>query len=181
MLSPSFGEIDLDQIEPKSYRAIVQAWCDQREGRRFPLKEKIDPFVIPALAAHLLLYEIDGDDLIFRVVGDKVVTTAGVALKGKTLLQAMGDTTYTRIIERQLKECATTGVPLYSIHDFQLPGEFVNPLSRKAWRIALPYGDDQGVTRLLCYQLFSREISAASHEEIDFETLLPKTVFKIRL
>ena len=183
MLAPSFSRIAIDSIEPEIYREIVRAWSAQRAGRAFPPKEKIDPFVSPALAANLILYEVAAGELIFRVVGEKVVTIAGTSLKGKTLREAFGNTDYMRMIERQLHECAGSGVPLYSIHDFQLPTCGLPALAhkRKAWRIALPYGEGDQVTRLLCYQLFSEEIEPPFREGIDFAGLLPKTVFKIEV
>lgn len=181
MLLTGFGYIEIDEIEPRSYREIVAAWCAQRGDRPFPLKEQIDPFVVPILAANIILYEVAGEDLIIRLLGEKVVTNLGTGLKGRTLRQVLGDTDYTRTVERQLHDCAANGLPLYSRHDFQLPGEFVNPVTRKAWRIALPYGDEARVTRLLCYQLFSQDIETHAQKKIDFEGLLPKTVFRIRV
>ena len=181
MLAPTFSRIAIDDIEPKIYRDILRAWCAQRDGGVLPPKDRIDPFVVPALTANLILYEVAGEDLIFRVVGEKVLTTVGTSLKGKTLREAFGDTEYMRMIRRQLDECAATGVPLYSIHHFQLDSSvrFGATHSRKAWRIALPYGEAGRVTRLLCYQLFSQEIEPPFREDIDLVGLLPRTVFKI--
>jgi len=183
MLAPTFGRIAVDDIEPENYRVILRAWDAQRDGGPFPRIEKIDPFIVPALASNLILYEIKGEDLIFRVIGESVVTTVGTNLRGRTLRDSFGDTPYARMIERQLHECAATGVPLYSRHAFQLEAnaQFALPHARKAWRIALPYGEGGGVTRLLCYQLFSEKIEAPFQQGIDFESLLPKTVFKIQV
>lgn len=181
MLAPTFGRIAIDSIEPQSYREILRAWCAQRGGQPIPGKDRIDPFLVPTLAANLILYEVAGEDFIFRVVGEKVLTAAGTKLRGMTLRQVLGDRPYRHMIERQLSECAASGVPLYSRHDFQfVSGEpFAVPSARKAWRIALPYGEHGQVTRLLCYQLFSRELVLEPQQDIDFESLLPKTVFKI--
>lgn len=183
MLAPTFSRITVDSIEPEIYRGIIHSWCAQREGHAVPRKEKIDPFLVPALAANLILYEVAGRDLIFRVLGEKVVTTVGTSLKGRTLRGALGESDYVLMIERQLHECADSGVPLYSIHDFQLPeGEFAATThSRKAWRIALPYSEEGRVTRLLCYQLFSQAIEPPFQKDIDFAGLLPKTVFKVEV
>lgn len=181
MLAPTFGRIAIDSIEPQSYRHILHAWCAQREGEPIPGKEKIDPFLVPTLAANLILYEVADEDFVFRVVGEKVLTAAGAKLRGMTLRQVLGDRPYRHMIERQLSECAASGVPLYSHHDFQLGSDepFTVASSRKAWRIALPYGDEGRVTRLLCYQLFSKDITLQQPQDIDFESLLPRTVFKI--
>lgn len=178
-----FGKIAIGDVEPEAYRRILQAWCEQRGMARVPQVEKIDPFIVPSLAANLLLLEIDGETITYRVLGDKVVTAVGTGLKGKTLREVYGDTDYVAVIERQLLECAATATPLYSCHDFQLPdSSYDSPRQhRKAWRIALPYGEGERVTRLLCYQLFSRNIDVSFSKDIDFEKLMPKTVFKVEV
>ena len=177
----TFGRISIDEIEPEPYRAILRAWCAQRGDRPCPLKEQIDPFVVPALAANLLLMEVQGKTLTYRVVGEQVVTAVRDNIKGKTLKQAFGDTPYVRMVEHQLLECAASGIPLYSVHDFQLGDtSYGGPAqSRKAWRIALPYGEDDRVSRLLCYQLFSEAVEVHFRKDPDFAKLLPETVFKI--
>lgn len=177
---PSFGHIAIEDIEPASYQEILRTWCEQREGRAFPLTEKIDPFLVPSLVPNLILYDVQGPMITFRLVGEKVLTTAGTNPKGMTLIEAFGDTPYIRMVEVQLRECVRTGIPLYSRHDFQVQnGSLGTKHSRKAWRIALPYGTEERVTRLLCYQLFSEEIDLPARKDIDFDKLLPKTVFKI--
>ncbi|GAB4364975.1 MAG: hypothetical protein Kow00114_21930 [Kiloniellaceae bacterium] len=181
MLAPTFGRIAIDRIEPQSYREILRAWCAQREGQPIPEKDRIDPFLVPALAGNLILYEVSGEDFVFRVVGEKVLTAVGANLRGMTLRQALGDRPYRHMIERQLSECAACGVPLYSRHDFHIGDDASLSVShnRRAWRIALPYGEAGRVTRLLCYQLFSKDFTARAPQDVDFEALLPKTVFKI--
>ncbi|MEO3428378.1 PAS domain-containing protein [Pelagibius sp. CAU 1746] len=178
---PSFGHIAIDGIEPEAFRQILHAWRAQRGGAAFPPVGKIDPFLVPVLVPNLILYEVTGGAIVFRVVGENVVTATGGSLKGRTLVEAFGDTPYVHMVEGQLRECANSGVPLYSRHDFQLRDEtFAEAFhSRKAWRIALPYGEGGRVTRLLCYQLFSKEIETHFRKDIDFGALLPKTVFKI--
>jgi hypothetical protein len=180
---PGFGRIAIDGIEPDSFREILHAWCDQRDGAAYPPAGKIDPFLLPALVPNLILYEVTDSAITFRVVGEKVVTTTGGNLKGRTLVEAFGDTPYVHMVEGQLRECAASGVPLYSRHDFQLRDDTYKDAfhSRKAWRIALPYGEGGRVTRLLCYQLFSKEIETHYRKDIDFGELLPKTVFKIEV
>lgn len=187
MPAQTFGPIAVDDIEPESYRTIVRAWNDQRGDAPFPPKEKIDPFVVPALAANIILYEVAGKDLIYRIIGEKVLTAVGTKLRGHSLREAFGNTPYVDMIERQLHECVASGVPLYSRHDFQLApaAALAVPHARKAWRIALPYGEaageNKGVTRLLCYQLFSQTIEVAFKQDIDFAGLMPTSVFKIRI
>lgn len=178
-----FGEIAVGDVEPEAYRRILQAWRDQCGTARFPAVEKIDPFLVPNLAANLLLLEVTGETLTYRLLGDKVVTAVGTGLKGKTLREVYGDTDYVRIIERQLLECVASCRPLYSCHDFQLRDDGYGDTRqhRKAWRIALPYGDGERVTRLLCYQLFSQNIEISFRKDIDFESLMPKTVFKVEI
>lgn len=180
---PNFGRIAIADIEPDAFREILHCWCGQREGAAFPPVGKIDPFLLPALVPNVILYEVTDSAITFRVVGEKVVITAGGNLKGRTLVEAFGDTPYVHMVEGQLRECANSGVPLYSRHDFQLRDDTYQDAfhSRKAWRIALPYGDDGRVTRLLCYQLFSQEIETHYRKDIDFGALLPKTVFKIEM
>jgi hypothetical protein len=179
----SFGRIDIDGVEPEAYREILRAWCAQREGRRFPLKQRIDPFVVPSLAANIILFEVQGETLIYRVLGEKVLTALKADIRGKTPIEALGDTPYIRLIQQQLLECAATGTPLYSRHDFRLDDALPTGTSqsRQAWRIALPYGDEDRVTRLLCYQLFSETIEIHFRQDIDFAKLLPETVFKIEV
>lgn len=178
-----FGQIAIDEVEPEPYRRILQAWREQRGAARFPPPEKIDPFIVPYLAANLLLLEVSGETLTYRVIGDKVVTAVGTGLKGRTMREVFGDTAYIGIIEEQLLECVSSARPLYSRHDFELPGAGHDSvrLHRRAWRIALPYGDGDCVTRLLCYQLFSQSIDVGLRKEIDFEKLIPKTVFKVEI
>lgn len=180
---PAFGRIAIAEIEPAVYQEILHGWRAQRGGAAYPPIEKIDPFLVPALAGNLILYEVTESAITFRIVGEKVVTLAGKNLKGRTLADAFGETPYTQMVERQLRECADCGVPLYSVHDFQLRDEVYDDAvhSRKAWRIALPYGADGRVTRLLCYQLFSQQIETQFARDIDYGRLLPKTVFKIQL
>lgn len=183
MLAPPFGRIAIDSIEPEAYRGIVRAWCAQRDGRPFPERDKIEPFLVPSLSGNLILYEVAGRDLVFRVVGENVATAVGSRLKGKTLRQALGGSEYVQMIERQLHECAASGTPLYSIHDVQLPGRALPAAThgRKAWRIALPYGEGARVNRLLCYQTFSQEVEPPFQKDVDFAVLLPRTVFVIEV
>jgi len=179
----TYQRIAVDDLEPAPYRKIVRAWCEQRGEARFSPLEKIDPFVVPNLASNLVLLEVAGETLTYRVLGDAVVLAVGTNLKGKTLRQVYGDTDYVRVIEQQLLACAARGVPIYSNHDFQLPDDGVSGFGnhRKAWRIALPYGDEQDVTRLLCYQRFSQEIEISLRKDMDYAKLLPTTVFWIEV
>lgn len=181
----AFGSIATAEIKPKVYQDILGKWDAQREGRRFPQIEKIDPFLLPALVPHIILYDVSGPAVTFRIVGEGVVTTVGTNLKGKTLAEAFGNTPFVLMVEEQLRECAACGVPIYSRHDFQLKTNSSGPGDpnqiHEAWRLALPYGTGDRVTRLLCYQLFSQPIEPHIERKINFGTLLPSKVFKVEL
>lgn len=179
----SFESIALSEVEPESYRTIIEAWSKQRGDLPFPPAEKIDPFVVPALAPNVILLEVQDGTLIYRILGEKVITALKTSPKGRTITEAFGDTPYMRLIRSQLLECAASGMPLYSCHDFHLPenGQGLTGQTRKAWRIALPYGEPDRVSRLLCYQLFSDDIEVTWLQGTDFNQLLPKTVFKVQV
>ncbi len=178
---PVFERIAIGEIQPESYQEILGHWCDQRGGRAFPLRQQIDPFVVPTLAANIILFEVQDGRLIYRVLGERVITALKTDIRGKSPKEAFGDTPYIRMIEQQLLACAARGIPIYSCHDFRLEDPGYGSQSRKAWRIALPYGDDGCVSRLLCYQQFSTAIEFDYRQDINYEKLLPQTVFEIQV
>lgn len=178
---PEFGRISVDAIEPAAYREILRAWCAQRGDRPFPSRQQIDPFVVPALTANIILFEVRDDTIVYRVLGEKVIMATKGDLRGKTPQEAFGDTPYIRMVEQQLLACAASGTPFYSCHDFPMEDSAYGGHSRKAWRIALPYGDDGRVSRLLCYQRLSQAIETYTSRDIDYAKLLPKSVFMIEL
>lgn len=137
--------------------------------------------MVPALAGNIILFEVRDGTLVYRLLGEKVVMAMRSDLRGKTPREAFGDTPYIRMVEQQLLTSAANGTPIYSCHDFRLDNTAYGGHSRKAWRIALPYGDDGQVTRLLCYQQLSRSIETSVRRDIDYTELLPRTVFMVEV
>lgn len=147
----------LSDISDPRFRSLIEVWYRQRSGDLLiPHWRDIDPFAVPSLAGAVILFDVADDlDLAYRIVGEDVAAALGGNPKGKHPFDIVGDGAYGRFIVSQLHDCVLDRLPVFSQHDFRFEND---NLARQATRIALPYGETDRVSRLLCYQIFSREI-----------------------
>jgi len=166
--------IPIDDVMPPVFRPVLHAWFDRRATGTCPTTAAMDPFVVPALAAHVVLIQVEGEDYTYRIVGESIRQIVQEPLKGRSVRAVMGDTEYYRLVTAQFRMAVARRWPYYSIHYCLRPDD---QTQIGAWRIVLPYTDGERVTRLMNFQLF--DVKAGPGTEISAQDLLPRTVFWI--
>lgn len=148
------AHISIDDVAEAGFREHLRRWFGQRDAAGgVPERGLIDPFMVPALAESVILFEV-GQDLspTYRLTGEAMRRAVGRPTVGLTPHDLMGRTPYADLIVEQLRDCARAVQPIYSSHDFVVAHEDV---ARQSRRIAMPYGQDGQVNRLLCFQVVS--------------------------
>ncbi|ANK80253.1 MAG: hypothetical protein TEF_05200 [Rhizobiales bacterium NRL2] len=151
------AHISIDDVAEAGFREHLRRWFDQRDAAGgLPDRSLIDPFMVPALAESVILFEV-GEDLspTYRLTGEAMRRAVGRPTVGLTPYDLMGRTPYAELIVEQLRDCARAVEPIYSSHDFVVAQD---EIARESRRIAMPYGQDGKVNRLLCFQVVSEKL-----------------------
>lgn len=168
----SLATIALGEVVPPVFQTLLRGWFAQRPPGDCPPAAEMKPFLVPSLAAHVLLIEVDGDHYIYRLVGERIRDMVQEPLKGRAVRDVLGDTEYCRLVIAQFRLGVAHRWPYYSVHYCQRPDDSAQV---GAWRIALPYRQGDHVTRLLTYQIFDRNMRLG--DDIEARDLLPRSVF----
>lgn len=170
----TLDDIGIGDVHPLSFRPILDAWFRERGDAACPPVSAINPFIVPALAANVILLEVVGDSFTYRVIGDEIRKVVGRDLRNLTVRDFLGATPYARLMEEQFRRAADGGAPIYSVHHFRRQ---VDGLVLATRRIVMAYGEGDRVTRLLAFQT----IDDSPPGEISVPTLdlMSRTVFRL--
>ena len=86
-----YRRIGTGEIESPILRTAYAYWLNLRAGRRFPARGDIKPRDIAGLLRHICLIKVDGDDFIYRIVGDVIVVHFGLPLHNRRLSDLVYD------------------------------------------------------------------------------------------
>jgi hypothetical protein len=126
-------------------------WVERKGARRFPSRADIDPLDFDYLLGNIMLIDVVGDPLRFRVRlhGSNMVMRAGYDLTGK-FLDDLPIPEYRRYVIERCKGVVKTGAPLVVQHDRVLGGR---PQRYEA--LWLPFSSDgTRITMLSCALIY---------------------------
>jgi hypothetical protein len=108
-----FHDIAFDRIESPVLRSGYQYWLNKRGDRRHPARDDIRPREIAPLLRYLALIKIEGDDFIYRIVGDTIVMSYGIPLQNRRMSDlAYDEPGFGTFAVPLLRKVATTAEPV---------------------------------------------------------------------
>lgn len=108
-----------DDILTDRHRRLLLHWRSLiPAGRDIPPRRSFDPVDIPDLLSFLVLADIEGQELRFRVVGTEMTEAWGKDYTGQTLSQIMGGE-YHDFIRDLFDTCISSRAPVVSHSRFQ--------------------------------------------------------------
>lgn len=111
--SSIFHDISFDGIESAVLRAGYEYWQSKLDGRRYPARDDIRPREIAPLLRHVALIKVEGDDFVYRIVGDTIVLSFGVPLQNRRLSDLVFDEPgFGAYVVPVLEKIVSTGKPL---------------------------------------------------------------------
>jgi hypothetical protein len=86
-----FDTIGFDALESPVLKAGYDYWRSRCGTRRFPARADIRPRDIAPMLRHIALMKVEGDDFIYRIVGDVIVMSFSVPLQNRRLSDLVYD------------------------------------------------------------------------------------------
>lgn len=87
----AFQFVAPETLEATPIRIGLEYWCNRRGSRRFPSRADIHPRDFSAALQHMSLIKVDGDDFIYRIVGDAVVRAYDIPIQNRRLSDIVYD------------------------------------------------------------------------------------------
>ncbi|MGO8919192.1 MAG: response regulator [Stellaceae bacterium] len=141
-------------IEDPRLRRLFDYWLDRKGSRRWPARRDIDPLDLGYMLGHLMLLDVVGEPLRFRVRlhGTAMTETAGYELTGKWI-DELPISDYRTYVLARCEALVASGEPTVVHHNRVLDGK-----RRRYEALWLPFSDDgTGVTMLLCALFYQRD------------------------
>lgn len=111
--SSVFYDIAFSGLESEALRLGYDYWRSKCDGRRFPSRDDIRPREIASLLRYVSLIKVEGDDFVYRIVGDTIVMSYGVSLQNRRLSDLVYDEPgFGTFVIPLLRQVAETGEPL---------------------------------------------------------------------
>lgn len=145
----AFSFITLDDIEAPPLRTGLTCWQAVRGFRRFPARADIKPRDMMAALQHMSLLKVDGNDFIYRIVGDAIVRAYDIPLQNRRISDvAFDEPGFDVIVLPLFRKIVETGEPI------AIRGTTGHDVTRANFtdyeNVLLPLGpDDQTVDHLI--------------------------------
>jgi hypothetical protein len=108
-----FHDVAFSGLESPALRSGYEYWQNKRNGRRFPAREDIRPREIAPLLRYVSLIKVEGDDFVYRIVGDTIVMSYGVPLQNRRLSDLVYEEPgFGAFVIPLLRQVADSGEPL---------------------------------------------------------------------
>ena len=109
----AFRPIGFDDLDSAVLRSGYAYWRQQCGVRKFPAREDIRPRDIAASLRYISLVKVDGDDFIYRIVGDVIVMSFGIPLQNRRLSELVYDEPgFGIFVVPQMKKVMASGRPV---------------------------------------------------------------------
>jgi hypothetical protein len=140
--------------EDSVLHALLAFWERARGARPMPAKADVDPVRLGAkLLPHIMLIELVGERLRYRLCGTAVAEAAGADLAGKYVDELNPNPVYTRYIDGLYRRCIADGRPSYSESRYLAHASTVRRVTR---RLICPLSlDGATVTQFISAQTFA--------------------------
>lgn len=168
--------IAVGEVEPEGYRALAGSWIERTGDRLCPELEELNPFEVPALVGSIVLFDIDGEDIRYRLAGEHAMRELGRDIVGKRLADALRDPDYSALVFAILDFARREPAPYLVQHRFRRPADGLTIGTR---RLVLPYGRDGEVRRLQTYMLFEDGLRELRPGDVDITTVLTTAMIRI--
>lgn len=108
-----FHEIDFAEVACPVLRSGYEYWRSKCAARHFPTREDIQPREIAPYLRYVSLIKVEGDDFLYRIVGDVVVMSYAVPLQNRRLSDlAYDEPGFGCYVIPRLKRVRESGEPL---------------------------------------------------------------------
>jgi hypothetical protein len=109
----SFEFVALDALRASALRLGVEYWQAARGDRRFPTRDDIKPRDICGALQRMSLVKVEGDDFIYRIVGDAIVRAYDVPLQNRRMSDiAFDEPGFDVIVLPLFRKVVETGEPI---------------------------------------------------------------------
>lgn len=106
-------EVAIAELQSPILHKARQVWDGARGTRRFPAREDIRPKDLVGILNHVELIRIEGDDFLFRIVGDAIVQAFDFPLQNRRLSELERlDPGFAVIVRPRFRRVADSGEPL---------------------------------------------------------------------
>ncbi len=109
----AFNQIAFDSFTSEVLRSGYHYWLSKCGSRRFPSRDDIRPREIATSLRYISLIKVEGDDFIYRIVGDVIVMSYGVPLQNRRLSDlAYDEPGFDIFVIPNLRKVVESGEPL---------------------------------------------------------------------
>jgi hypothetical protein len=151
----AFQFVALDAIEAAPLRSGFDYWRSRCNSRRFPTRGDIHPRDIAAALQHMSLIKVDGDEFIYRIVGDAIVRAYDIPIQNRKLSDIVYDEPgFGTIVIPLFRKVAEGGAPV------AIRGTTGHDVTRANFtdyeNVLLPLGpDDSTVDHLITFSSYT--------------------------
>ena len=111
--SSAFHAIAFDDFESPVLRDGYRYWQSRCAGRRYPARADIRPRDIAPILRHVSLVKVEGDDFVYRIVGDVIVMSFSVPMQNRRLSDLVYDEPgFGAFVIPMLRQVVQTGAPV---------------------------------------------------------------------
>ncbi len=142
------------EIRDPRLKKLHDYWQERRRGRRLPARHDIDPLDFSYILGHLLLVDVLGEPLRFRIRlhGVEMVDRAGYDLTGK-FVDDLPDSDFRSYVLERCQKLVEAAQPIRIDHARALDGRM-----HRYEALWLPFSDDGStVTMLMCALVYQPE------------------------
>jgi hypothetical protein len=151
----AFSLVALDDIESAPLRVGLTYWEGVRGFRRFPARADVKPRDIATALQYMSLLKVEGDDFIYRIVGDAIVRAYDIPLQNRRVSDiAFDEPGFDVIVLPLFRKIVETGKPI------AVRGTTGHDVTRANFtdyeNVLLPLGpDDQTVDHVITFSYYT--------------------------
>jgi hypothetical protein len=104
------SEIAPDELEAQPLRCALAYWRSIRGDRRFPARADVHPRDIAGILRHVSLIKCEGDDFVYRIVGDVIVRSFDLPMQNRKVSElSFEEPGFGAIVRPLLQRCVNNG------------------------------------------------------------------------
>lgn len=108
----AFHVIAPEELEALPVRIGFEYWLKRRGTRRYPARSDISPREITSALQNMSLLKVEGDDFVYRIVGDAVVRAFNIPIQNRKMSEiAYDEPGFETIVMPLFRKVAETGEP----------------------------------------------------------------------
>jgi hypothetical protein len=151
----AFEFVPAETLDSTPIRVGYEYWLYRRGNRRFPSRSDLCPRDIAGALQHMSLIKVEGDDFVYRVVGDAIVRAFDIPIQNRRMSEIVYDEPgFGTIVVPLLRKVAHIGEPV------AIRGTTGHDVTRANFtdyqNVLLPLGpDDQAVDHIVTFSSYT--------------------------